>query len=337
MAGDASGQGEVDGLTALLSFLRSLHRYIMTTFLSVITCTHTPNPKILRQTLDGLMSQTLTTDGWEYILVDNASQYLVKEVVDLSWHPQARHVREEQLGLTYARLRGIREARGQVIVFVDDDNILDTDFLAECVRIADDWPMIGAWGGDIRPVFEEPPPRWTRPYWRWLAIKEVRTDSWSNLPDIGESLPCGAGMCVRKSVAEYYAGLHDAGGRSIMLDRAGDSLISGGDTDMAMCSCDIGLGLARSPALRLTHIMPKTRLKEKYLLKLIEGISYSNIVLASFRSTVSRPKRGLRPSIRGLIRYLRMTPQERRFHRAAERGACRAYDLVCSGDTEPNT
>ena len=94
--------------------------------ISVIICSHNPRPEYLRRTLEALKAQTLPTKDWELLLVDNASKEPLAGRFDLSWHPNARHVRENELGLTTARLRGIREAHSDLLVFVDDDNVLRT-------------------------------------------------------------------------------------------------------------------------------------------------------------------------------------------------------------------
>ena len=91
--------------------------------LSVIICTHNPREGILNRVLDALKAQTLPRGRWELLLVDNASKVPLDSQWDLTWHAQARHIREEELGLTPARLRGIRESQGKLLVFVDDDNV----------------------------------------------------------------------------------------------------------------------------------------------------------------------------------------------------------------------
>lgn len=114
--------------------------------ISVITCSHNPQPDYLKQVIDALRNQTLDQQRWEYWLIDNVSDDALEASVDLSWHPNARHVREEKLGLTHARLRGIHESNGQVLVFVDDDNVLDADYLEQVCKISAAWPILGAWG-----------------------------------------------------------------------------------------------------------------------------------------------------------------------------------------------
>ena len=68
-------------------------------------------------------------------------------LLDLSWHPTSRVVHEPEPGLTPARLRALEEVRGELIIFVDDDNVLDPSYLTECMLIASQFPHLGAWGG----------------------------------------------------------------------------------------------------------------------------------------------------------------------------------------------
>jgi len=251
--------------------------------LSLIICTHNPRQDYLAATLYGLRAQTLPADQWELLIIDNASSDERKPKVDLSWHPQARLLREETLGLTPARLLGIREARGELLIFVDDDNVLDPDYLATAQRIAAERSYLGSWSGQCRAVFDEPPPEWTRRYWGNLVIREFEHDVWSNLPRLADTMPCGAGLCVRRSVAQHYLALHQSGQRSFQLDRTGNSLVSGGDNDLAACACDLGLGVGLMADLKLQHLIPPQRLTADYLARLAEGIHFSSTILDAMR------------------------------------------------------
>src|SRR5437763_8595738 len=108
--------------------------------ISVIICSHNPRSDYLDRVLKALNAQTVSVNAWELLLIDNASDGLLSSEVDLTWHPHARHVREEQLGVSFARRRGIEEAKADILVFVDDDNILDPDYLEVGLRIASDYP-----------------------------------------------------------------------------------------------------------------------------------------------------------------------------------------------------
>ena len=100
---------------------------------SVVICTHNPRSDYFARVLDGLRNQTLPLHKWELLIVDNASRLPL--VADYSWHPLARHILESELGLTPARRRGIREASADVIIFVDDDNVLEENYLREAIKL----------------------------------------------------------------------------------------------------------------------------------------------------------------------------------------------------------
>jgi glycosyltransferase involved in cell wall biosynthesis len=303
--------------------------------LSVITCSHNPREDYLQQAVEALKNQTLDKQNWEYLLIDNASDEPLEKRVDLSWQPNARHIREEKLGLTPARLRGIRESSGEILVFVDDDNVLDADYLQQVVEVGNKYPMIGAWGGQRRPLFEQEPPAWTRRHWSHLALHEFEKDTWSNQPDA--AMPNGAGLCVRESVADFYAGLHANGKRAFIMDRNGSSLVSGGDVDLAMCACDAGLGVGLFASLKLQHLIPSERLQEDYLLRLTEGIGYSGVILDSFRATGNGSRRHWSRKAADFLRYVRLDSREKKVHRAHKRGALRARQDLLARARNGNT
>jgi hypothetical protein len=223
-----------------------------------------------------LRAQTLPLTDWEYIIIDNASDTPVDSVVDVTWHPAATVLKEPKLGLTWGRLRGIEAAAGDVLVFVDDDNVLAPDYLEAVLGIAEQYQFLGAWGGTAKGEFESAPADWLKPLVRMLAVRTVEIDCWSNLPFLHNSMPTGAGLAVRRRVAEHYKRLHDDGRRPIVLDRSGESLGSAGDEDLAACSCEIGLGVGVFKSLSLTHLIPDARIGEAYVIRLAEGIAWSD-------------------------------------------------------------
>ena len=160
---------------------------------SVILCTHNPRADYLSATLESLQLQSLVRASWELLVIDNASESWLAPRLDLGWHPQARVIREETIGLVHARRRGITESRGHLLVFVDDDNVLAPRYLQSAIALSQMHPEIGAFGGQIVPRFEATPPAWTEKYWPMLAIRSFESDRWSNVHDDFAALPCGAG------------------------------------------------------------------------------------------------------------------------------------------------
>ncbi|WP_416672261.1 glycosyltransferase [Egbenema bharatensis] len=301
----------------------------MQPYLSVIICSHNPRVHYYERVLKALEFQTLTDERWELLLVDNASDKVLASEIDLNWHPYARHIREEQLGLTHARLRGIKEAQSDILVFVDDDNVLDPDYLEIVFKIAKNWPIIGAWGGQLRPKFEIPPPAWTEEYLDMLAIREFGRNKWSNLTSILQNgaIPVGAGLCVRKVVAEKYADLILKDPKRSTLDRKGQRLTSCGDLDLALTACDLGLGTGQFTELGLTHLIPAFRLQEDYLLKLVKSTAYSFTVLRALRGEApTLPCYSAR--LYQKYAYWRMNSRQRRFEKARQDGFTLAYQEI---------
>jgi hypothetical protein len=298
--------------------------------ISAIICTHNPRGEYLNRVLEALRQQTLPMPSWELIIVDNCSNIPLSTELDVSWHPVARIISEPKLGLTQARIRGIREAASDLLLFVDDDNLLASDFLETSLKISRERPYLGAFGGLIRPEFETPPPAWTRPHLPLLAIREFERDHWSNLGYNAQTLPCGAGMVVRRFVAETYAAHCERDADRSSMDRKGSSLMSFGDTDLACTACDMGLGTGLFTALRLVHLIPSSRLEESYLLRLTEEMRFSELLfLASRREwDGDLPTSKFRSLAGKLRRRLIMSAQDRGFVEARLRGQERATEVV---------
>lgn len=179
-------------------------------------------------------------------------------------------------------------------------------------------------GGQCIPEFEAPPEAWTRRYWNWLAIVELEADSWSNQPLPCGITPYGAGMCVRRSVAEHYRVVAASDPVRLTFDRTGKSLAGGGDADMALSGRALGLGSGLFKNLKLIHIMPPTRLQEPYLLALVEAMTRSSTVLRFIYGIPPiRPSRSQR-----LLKWYQarfVSAREQRFDRARARG----FDSAC--------
>jgi hypothetical protein len=83
---------------------------------------------------------------------------------DIHWRPHGTShgirmpVISSNISLELCR-RGMREASTDLLIFVDDDNLLDRNYLLETVRIKHEWHRLGVWGsGAIVPALEIQPP-----------------------------------------------------------------------------------------------------------------------------------------------------------------------------------
>lgn len=250
---------------------------------SVVICSHNPRPAYISRVLTGLRAQTLPFDQWELLLIDNASNQPLSATYDLSWHPRSKHVREERLGAAHARYRALNESNSNLIVFVDDDNVLDSDYLKLGIEIARSWPILGTWGGQNIGEFEVQPAAHLEPYIQGLAVRPCKRDSWSNIPTWSDAFPFGAGMFIRREVMIEYHKVVAACPLRLSIGPKGRELLRGEDFDMNLTACDMGLGCGVFQALKLIHIMPAQRVSNEYLLRLEYGHKYSNTLLACLR------------------------------------------------------
>lgn len=273
--------------------------------LAVAICTHDPRPDHLARTLASLHAQTLPTDRWRLLVIDNASTTDVARKADLSWHAQAGVVREERIGLTMARLRAIEETREELLLFVDDDNELDPGYLATMIRLATAHPMLGVFGaGRLEPEFETEPEQGLLPYVGMLALRSVPAAAWSN--DVRDGmLPWGAGMMVRRSVAERYHDSIVSDPQKQRLDRSGRELNSCGDDEFSWMAWEMGLGKGIFPELRVKHLIGTARVQRAYMLRLAEGHAFSRALLQHLHGlpvTRVRPKPSFGRFIGSLLR-----------------------------------
>ena len=238
--------------------------------LTVIICAHNPRRHYLARVLSGLRQQTLPMEEWELLLVDNVSIYPLAARWDISWHPNGHHVLEPELGLAYARIRGIKLSQTPIIVFVDDDNVLNANYLTEAAKISQECPHFGTWGaGVIVPDFEAPPDPAFKELLPYLALR--------NDPQ-GQGTPWGAGLCIRKNVGLTYIRLFKDS-EIVLTGRRGFGLMSGEDNELTYTAYELGLSSAVFPQLRLTHLISKERVTRDYLVAIYHGTEMSNALL----------------------------------------------------------
>ncbi|MDN3584417.1 glycosyltransferase [Mucilaginibacter flavus] len=248
--------------------------------LSVIIPTYNPDIGRLRRTLDALKNQTLPISSWELVIIDNHSPNDFSGQITTAWQHSSRIVREERPGLTFARIRGCTESTGDIIVFVDDDNLLAPDYLEKTLNIFEVFSNLGAVGGKSFPIFEGPEPAWLRGFYGNLALRdlgdEIILSDWDQT--YPSCAPVGAGMAVKRSaIAPYVAGVMSGG--SLISDRKGDSLSSGGDNDIVLHVLKNNLQVGYFPDLQLLHIIPEARTKVHYIARLINNTNKSWIQL----------------------------------------------------------
>ncbi|MEH1839269.1 MAG: hormogonium polysaccharide biosynthesis glycosyltransferase HpsE [Nostoc sp.] len=228
-------------------------------------------PKILNK----LLSQTGVEQlSWEIIIVDNNSYDNTSEIIHnyqniSEENYNLRYFLETEQGAAFARLRAVREARGQLIAFLDDDNLPAPDWLSEAYKFALEHPQAGAWSGQIHGDFEINPPENFERIQAFLAIREHGSNP--HLFDADNlRLPPGAALVVRKkawneSVPKVL----------IFKGRVGKSMIGGEDLEPLLYLRKAGWQIWYNPTMHTYHQIPSWRLEKDYLINLARGCGLS--------------------------------------------------------------
>jgi glycosyltransferase involved in cell wall biosynthesis len=243
---------------------------------SVIICCHNAAQRLLPTLRHLLAQQTSGAIPWEVLVVDNASSDGTGEAARSVWpadHPAPlRVIFEPRLGVGYARLRGLAEARYEYCSFADDDNWLSPQWIETVCSVFDQKPEVGVCGSRNEAVFEAEPPRWFQQYQHNFAV-----GGWGPVARyITYWEVWGAGCSLRRTAWEQ---LQKAGFSLNLISRQGTQLGSGEDSEMAAAISMFGWKLWYDPRLHLRHFMPARRLNWSYLRRLWRGFGKSWIVL----------------------------------------------------------
>ncbi len=225
---------------------------------SIIVCTYN-RAESLRDTLRALKAQEAPANWqWEVVVVDNNSSDHTREVVEEAqrdW-PSVHYEFECRQGLSYARNHGIACAKGDVILFTDDDVLPEPGWLkATLSGMAEH--SADACGGYIAPIWETPPPAWlTERFYGFLAVRTERTDDYPILS--AAQAPFGANMAFRRTVFDQV-GLFDTN-----RGRKGNVLASGEDGEMFERILAARLAAVFLGQSRVHHKVESFRLSKRY-------------------------------------------------------------------------
>lgn len=308
------------------------------TTLAVALPTYNPRRDYLQRVIDSLRAQTITSDSWEFLLVDNNSSPPLAGAVDLSWHPQARVLVEPTQGKMHAIAAAFRNTQTELVMFLDDDTVAAPDLIEQTLRIGERHTTLGTWSPRVELELEDASVELPSRLRQMLSERLVDKAMWSNDPNHTPSTPWGGGMCVRRAVADAYLAQTAANPRRLQLDPMGDQPGYGGDTDLSYTGCSIGLGMGVFPELRITHLIPARRCSLDYLLRNLEAHEYSHSMQFHARTGGWPSTDGLRGRIRRGLHWISADPLGRRMMGAEARGRAAARDAVAANrDRRPVT
>jgi glycosyltransferase involved in cell wall biosynthesis len=167
--------------------------------ITVVVCTLN-RAESLRRTLASLAAMRVPDDlDWEVMVVNNNCTDHTDEVVKaFAAQLPIRREFEPQRGLSRARNCAVGAAKGDYIVWTDDDVIVDSDWLANYAEAFRRWPDAAVFGGRIVERFDGPVPKWVAEGRSFLtfAARDFGEDV-VPLSAAGDRLPYGANFAVR--------------------------------------------------------------------------------------------------------------------------------------------
>jgi len=235
-----------------------------TPLITVALCTHNHLDR-LKLSLAALKTLESPTQGWELLVVDNASSDGTDEyLAGADWRPvsvPARVVREAKLGLSNARNRAIDEATGDYLLFIDDDETPHPNWLVHhAAAMAQHHP--DAQGGPIDvQLVGGARPSWLRDELLGFIGKldHRQGASWLTQPD---TPIFGGNFAFRRSVFARI-GNFDAG-----LGRLGGANFGGEDIEIYDRLLGAGCRVRWVPDALIYHRVESPKLRRRYFLDL---------------------------------------------------------------------
>jgi glycosyltransferase involved in cell wall biosynthesis len=128
---------------------------------SVVICTFNRSASLAHTLRSLVAQQNVVWQGLEVLVVDNNSTDETTRVVDQFQDLlPIKRIFESSQGLSFARNRALAEARGDWVLFTDDDVVLSENWLAAYIAALTQAQQFGFAGGRILPQWAGKPPRW---------------------------------------------------------------------------------------------------------------------------------------------------------------------------------
>ena len=238
--------------------------------ISIIICTYN-RQKFILKTLQCLREQDFPASDFEIIIINNNSSDNTKAIctdfMNQSPGLQINYVEEYNQGLSYARNRGIKEAKGTIITFIDDDAFAVPGFLKSIHGFFSQNSSVLALGGKVKPEFETGKPSWMSPF---LMPLVAALDMGQGIKEFtGKSFPVGANMSFRAEVFERFGLFNND------LGRKGNSLLGSEEKDFFNRLKKASVKIVYLPEAEVTHVIPPIRVTMEYIKRQAIGIGVS--------------------------------------------------------------
>ena len=250
---------------------------LQSNFISVVLCCHNSQDTI-GFVFTALLTQLKTNEfEFEILLIDNNctdKTVTIAEYLFRSYNSSIplKIIKEPRIGLNYARSTGIRNSVGSIIVFCDDDNMFNQNYILNIFKLFNANHLLGCVGpGCIIPVDTKLNPL-SSELRQFFQYKYLNNELLLGGPKHNwENLPAGTGMAIKADVAQTFSSYIENGIYK-SKDRSGLIMSSGGDTQMVYLAIKLEYNIGLSSNLSLSHITVRHKLEKRYIKKMYFGV-----------------------------------------------------------------
>ncbi len=247
---------------------------------SIIVCFYNAKTR-LEKTLWHLSKLDIQHFSCELVLVDNNSKDGGMDFAQSCWNDLGSPfplvmVTETSPGLSFARKAGVQQAQGDIVVFCDDDNWLNSNFILSLFHDFQRSPTIGAVGAQGFCVEGAVTPNWFESVQEFFAV-----GSKQGTTGFVETV-YGAGMAIKRCVLlDYFLLFYN-----VLSDRKEKDLSSGGDTMICLALQWMGYQIYSNPNNTFQHAIPEDRFTKEYVFGLVKAMAASQLRIEGLRSIV---------------------------------------------------
>jgi glycosyltransferase involved in cell wall biosynthesis len=247
--------------------------------ISLITCTYNPNIEIFKRLIVAVANLNTQEVSVEWIVVDNNSAKAVEEQFDFTLLSMpVLHVLEIKPGLTQARMAGSKVAKGDWLIFFDDDNEPSDDFIVQLNNGINKYPEVNCWGpGRIEVDYIGNVNRWFKEHKSYFQDRAEDT-KFGNIKGMQPYYPIGTGLCIKVDAMWDYIAKVENNSYNV-ADRTSKSLVSGGDTQIVLNNQNNGNYAGKLKNLKLKHLIEARKANFAYLRKQNYWTSSSYLVV----------------------------------------------------------
>ena len=224
---------------------------------------------LLARTLRSLAAADGSAELEVVVVDDGSDQPIERQIRDAVDGLEFRVHRQEGAGLNVARNTGVADTAGAVVAFLDDDVVVERDWVGGLADAFGPGSAIAVAAGRTLPDSEHPLPGWIEAQkWQYISVLDLGDHPGPFPPHTG---PVGANLAVSREWLERVGGFR-AG-----LDREGVSLISCGDTDLVRRIEAAGGEVVYWPAATVHHFIPPERLTRSWFRRRAEAQGVSDV------------------------------------------------------------